>query len=416
MRLLLGYIPFAFPFLNHLLIVTAHGLTAVIIAKLVGLAGLSRRTAVLVSAVFVISSTVCATIFSIDGLCQAWSTTFGVLSVWAYLRFARPWNIVGWMSLAMTATLAKESGIAWFVAGPLLAVAIEGRSLLERTQVLRLGRSVVIGACGALLYFALRFSLKAEMVLGSESGRYALHLSPTDWLQSITLLVGLSTTTIDTLSVFLPPRNLALAGVSAVASLPLAAMAVLGILRYPQKARIMLIIAAALVVSSPHLLIEHPGEMHAYPTFAVLIMLLAFAIDDIALSSRRIATLAVGLFLLASIGVGAHKWWLMVGHSRTADIVAQSIDAQTTGKKPETVLVVRAEDNMLGYSVFYQNPAKASCWGMSVMVLWGWKYPQKFLYADEAKSLGQHYDAMWVIYPDGRVKVTSEGGVVRNIR
>jgi len=409
LRLLLGQIPFAFPYLNHLLIVIAHGLTAYIISKITGFAGLSKRTTALACAVFLISPAVCATVFSVDGLNQAWSTALGFLSVWSYLRFKRPGNIIGWLSFAMIATLFKESGVAWFAAAPLVAVAVEGKPLLNRSQMFRIGWSVLIGVCGAVFYLALRFALRSDIVLGSESGRYSLHLSSIVWLKNIMLLVGLSTTAIDTLAVFLPPRNIILAAASFAASIPLMILTALGILRNRQKARILLLITSAAVVSMPHLLIEHPGEMHAYPTFAVLALLMAFAVDDLVVSSRRSIAFAIGLFLLASIGVGMHKWQLMYSHSLTAVPVARSIDAQTTEKKPETVLVVIVKDNLPGYSVFYQDPAKASAWGMSVIELWEWKYPKKFLYADDKESAGKHYDAMWVVYANGRVVVKPGG-------
>ena len=163
---------------------------------------------------------------------------------------------------------------------------------------------------------------------------------------------------------------------------------------------------AASLAALPHVIIEHPGEMNAYPTVAFLCLCLGLALKSVTRARLRGVGAAFILFLVMSGFVNHAKWLAMMRYARSADIIVASIDRQTTGPRPKVVCIIGRKDAVpKGYSVFYQSPEWASDWGRAVQPRWGWNVPQRLRDCEPDGRCPAGCDATWEFPGDGRVIV-----------
>ena len=322
-RVLLGFIPVAYPLLNHLVVVIGHiGSIYLIHRILVKQLGLNEKDVFFPCLFFLIVPAVFVAVASIDSLNQVWSAFFGLLAVSLLVSRPCPRQFALALLCCIASVFWKESGIVFFIAAPLLAFllryAVQGTTEIkpEMLTIKRLLIYLVIGLAFCLLYFGLRFLLTGSLTLGEDSGRYALSLSPISVLRNALLLFAINFSALDSIALFLQPRNIALLIITGVLSLPLIGWVIKQCIDWCRFAKprkesliesqaeysrtqqtelqskpsakplqqscpkpwlfLLGLFIIALICISPYLVMSRPGEMHAYQLTPFVVILLAF--------------------------------------------------------------------------------------------------------------------------------------------
>jgi len=416
-RGVLGFVPDIFPVANHLMVGVGHGLSAWAVSTILRRFSVAAPVRFGVTLVFLVSQAGAATVFSVDGINQAWALAFGLCGALALMpRCGRvPWEL--WFVCAALSALTRESGLAFFAVGPVLAAAREAhlRSGREKSSRpwMRLAVGAALGAVGVAGYIGLRAWLLDSPNVFVGGGRYAIQFAPLVVVRNLGMLAGASVTTLDTVAAFLRPTNWWGTILSAACGLPLLVWLAGQSKRAAASPSTWLVAGAVVLASIPHALSPRPAEMYAYPTLGLVCILAGLLAANARLTSRWMSIgAAMVCFLVASTSVDIHKWWAMVSYGRSADVIAASIDAQTTGERPSTVCVVcRAqfwEGSESGYSIYYQPPEWASFWGMSVLPRWKWKNPKRFVYCTAGAACDPSCDATWV-FPEKGLVIVSAG-------
>lgn len=362
---MLASVPTWFPVFNHLLVVVLFSLTAWIARRILRICSVSAVIREVAFFVILLSPAGMATLFSIDAINQAGAAFFGLLSIYAYLRYAVGRWYLYWLLSAVVAVFFKESGIAYFVVAPLFAFAMSKpgwKSLVGWESVKRWGIPVLYGMLLAGIYFGVRLALSDGRMPFNENGSssYAMHLSVVNILKNMGLLLGSVSTTLDTIALFCTPRNPAIVILSFLCGIPL----LLLILRYLVWAlrrndfilKYLVLAVAIFCVAAPHLLIHHCGEMHAYSILPLCAIVAALLFADFGVGGKYIG-LSLSLYFLAAVGVDFHKYACMYRSSMLGEIIAEQIDRKSENT-PANVLLLEVEDiDSKGYSVFCSSAA-----------------------------------------------------------
>lgn len=408
---LIGALPFLYPWYLHLLAVLGHGASGLAVHHLVRRAGADPRAAAWATTLFLVSPAVGASVWNILGVTQTWSTALGLASVWAYVAFREGRAGASWIGLAALSSIWKESGLAFFLAAPILGewvrVSENRGSVAADSPPRRVGAGMMTGVASLAVYGLLRWVLRPSAPLGLPTGRYSVHADPLLWSRNLLMLLGVSLTSVDTVAVFGSPWRPLWAITSLLAGLPLMGMVVVGVMRVWSLKRWSLAALSILAVSSVYLPMGHVSEKYAHPFVAVLAILLA---GGAATAShglpRQSLGAALGLFLLSAAAVDAHKLTEMIRTGRGSQEVAARIVSQTVGAPPFKVcLVTVGRENAHIYSIFQGEPGPASGWGLSVLPHWNWRFPWSVMRVDRREDCGVDRDTVWTVSVDGRVSV-----------
>ncbi len=414
LRLLTGQLPEFSLALHHLTVVLGHGLSAVLVYYLARRMGAKSRAAVWGTVLFTIGPAVAAAVWSLDSAIQTMSTALGLAATAVYLHPRRRVAVTGWLLLSALSVLWKESGIAWFLATPTLGALVrihEVPAWASDERVSRLWKEMAwawgYGMLGIGMYFAVRFGLAHSLALGAKHGRYDLTVDPLIWARNLVMLLGVSITTTDTLALFGHPSRVVIAALSTFLGLPLLGITIYQAVKKWSRTTWLLAFVAVGLVAGPHLLLRHVSEMYAHPVVAVIVIICATLFNNFDGRTRVLSRVALGAFLLASIGVDAHKWWGIERTGMGARLVGERIAAQTTGPRPEVVCTIMdwTKQEIKGYSVFEFPPGPAATRGRAVWPLWGWKAPGRIVVASKRQDCPAGVQAVWVIGLEGGIRV-----------
>lgn len=358
---LLAQAPGAFPLANRALIVAGHVVNVALVGRILG----CRLGAVF----FAGSSAIAATLVNTDTINQVWSFALGAAAVVCARRpseGASGWRTVLVAGLLMASLLAKESGMSWIAALPLL-VWWQTRSVRRATGWLAVGVAV------ALVYFGLRFGLQGEVALGD--GRdYALGVTPGGLAANLAIGAALPVSGLDALAWVVGKR--AVFGASAVLSLAFwLAVAGTAVRRSGRAAVAEAGVGAILVtaLALPHCLMtaHHPAEIHFYPVVFGGAFLVGLA-GRAGLSRRGKVVLAGLMAALFAVG-----WADKLGeaHRRSAETRRRFREIAARGfdySKP-VYFVVDEDASRVGYSVFRQSVAHGLDYGLACRALNGWR-------------------------------------------
>lgn len=406
---LVGALPFLYPWYLHLLAALGHGASGLAVHQLARRAGAGPTAAACATSLFLVSPAVGAAVWNVHGVTQTWSTAFGLGSAWAYVTFRDGWAGASWIGLAALAALWKESGLAFFVAVPVLGelARLSGGRGEGNIPSRRVVAGILMGLAGIGVYLLVRRALAPGASLGLPRGPYALQADPLLWGRNLLMLLGVSLTTIDTVALFGFPRRPMWALASLAAGLPLLGVLVVSMLRSWGLERWRLAALGVLAVSAVYLPMGHVSEKYAHPLVAVLAILLAGGAATATHGlPRRSLTGALALFLISAAAVDVHKLTEMIRTGRGAEAVAGRIAAQTVGEPPVRVCVVAVgRENARVYSIFQGEPGPASGWGLAVLPRWNWRFPRSVSRADKREDCSADRDALWTVSVDGEVRI-----------
>ena len=351
---------------------------------------------------FTVSPAVAAGVWSVDSAIQTCSTCFGLASVWFLISKPGADGTVLGLGCAAVAALWKESGLAWFVAAPIFAAALTVHSSRPRRHLVRVGA----GLCGAALYFAIREVLAAADGTGAEVGRYALQWHPLIWAKNAAMLLGVSCSTVDTVSLF-GTGNLWAAAISFAGGLPLLLWAIgRGLGRFRTFGFWSGAVAVAALIA-PHIVLGHVSEMYAYPVTAGIVLWFV-GVLRVGEHAERFARWSLGIAFVVCFAVSAHKWTEMYRTGQRAKSVAVQI-LQHYGS-PEAVpkqvcTLVTSENRVAGYSVFYASPPSASNWGRSIWAETKWRRPVDIVSIQHVEECSPDISDVWNIDAFGKLTV-----------
>ena len=427
---LLGLAPSLFPVANHVAVTFGHVLGGYFTCRILRrLFLLKKRDAALATGFFLFAAGTFTAVASIDSLNQVYASTFGIMAFYCFILFKERAAVryyVLSMLLCALAALAKENGLVWFVVIPLL----HGCGWLTAQQktapdaangaLFKTLKEVAAGLLCCAVYFGVRFALAGSVALGADEGSYEVTLSLRTLARFVTLAAG-AFTFVDSVALFVTPRNDLLLAVTVLLSLPfLVWLAVSGCKAFTERGSrlsfVTLLVAASLM-TLPNILTT-VGEMHAYLLVFFGALLIGFFLKHECYSGKMILVAVFSTALLSSAIVGAHKWRCLRDMGLKTRVVNDVIQSAYEGEKPpDKVLLIKVMDEKKGYSLFAQPVAFSSYYGYSARALWQWRHPAKMRGVavtsvgekDEAikSALAEDdsYDAIWVIRANGACEI-----------
>lgn len=129
-----GYFPWGYPALNHIIIVIGHFISSYLLFLFGIRFEFSKKTSFVATIVFALSGNVFATVYSIDSINQSLSLTFGLLGVWFCIKNEKivylPYIIFSILSVC-----AKETGFFFFLIGPSMRFVSNHRNIRSLKQI-----------------------------------------------------------------------------------------------------------------------------------------------------------------------------------------------------------------------------------------------------------------------------------------
>lgn len=356
---LLAEIPFAFPALNHILVVVCHGISAVTLYLIAtNILKISDRRSFLFAVTFAVSSTCCATVLSIDSINQSLSLCLGVVGIYGYMRWSGNAIVraIVYLVFCILATFSKESGIVFFGIIPLFDVYFNGiRSTWKPTLV-----NYVLGGAFCLFFVKLVSSTKG---VGS--------LSILNAIKNTVFHMGFSALQLDTVS-FFGYNRLVLPAVTAVLCLPLLILVAKTLVQKLLKKDWLVLFLIALVVLStfPQNLLAGAQEMNSYPTVFFMLLFFAYLSKD---WNKKTIYCVMAPYLAAALISGGIKYASMHKLSVQSQEILENIAEQTQQFSPRKTKVfavnVFSEE---AYGVYVLSPAGTIGYGHGVKDIYGY--------------------------------------------
>lgn len=367
--LLNGQYPFLFPYLNHLIVLCAYFYVWWQLKVLLQRHGRAFPSFIAL-ALFTVSPALVAGVYSVDSINQALSLAFGVASLVWFPRSR--WLAYLFMILSL---FSKENGIVWFGLTPLLSLLVlenrDEEAFDWRIVISRLWRPALCSILLLVVYFIARLSLQNVVPEGEASVRYASGLG---WnsLKGLGILLSGALTCIDTIALFIE-NNQALVIATTLVSLFFLLALAYGFLRVRRSPKVWILWLSILLSCVPYILMDHPGEMHAYTIVWMLSLCIGVSFPA---DSYRWQRIAFGLFLIVSIPVYAHKAYYIINlgwHSWTR--THNAVQA-TTGFSPRKVVILDCNPQGKTYSVFQMSSARIWNYGLSTNIYFKDHTPQ----------------------------------------
>lgn len=410
---ILGYIigryPWAFPFINHTIVIGSFAFAIFGLKYILNYCHINKLTLSISLAFFCLSPALVATTYSIDSSNQTMSLALGIASLIVFQK-----HKVSSYVLMIFALFSKESGIAWFAITPLLNMLMqkyhEDNIKIDKHDFKPITKYWSISFIILAIYAIARISLNTQVDVGHDpSSRYSGGLG----LNSITglfILLSLSTTTIDTIAMFLE-SNYFLLAISCIASL-LFVLVIGKKTIHQSKITICLLLVSILATASPHLVMKRPGEMHLYP----VLWTIALSIGILAAKVQWIKTelVIIYCYLIVGIFVFIHKAVYIYNNGKIAETRVKTTLTQIV-KTPKSIMVLDCDKQLKSYSVFQIDGKR--CWdsGKGTRIYLDLENPQTVEYhiikpSEQKYYLNRYFktknkfEACWIVR-DNKVKV-----------
>jgi hypothetical protein len=144
-----------------------------------------------------------------------------------------------------------------------------------------------------------------------------------------------------------------------------------------------------LVVSSPHLVLGHCGELHAYSTIIISVFIICYLAANY-YKKMSIDIYCLLIFVISAVSVDFHKWYYINEQGLKGYRLAKKIDIQQI-TKPDSVYILFKAIDFKPYSVFsLSNYSSFGYSGEAYKWINSYKYPMKaktkFLKANDFKT------------------------------
>jgi len=378
---LVAIVPQLFPFINHVLAIGFYLTNAILVYEILCQLKVSKEVSSIACIFTLIGAGCMNALFSVDSFNQVGANAFGLLSVYSLLR--KP-NSRSWLLWCVFALFFKESGIVFFVITPLFYWLTKGGTLSFSISKKNFIMGVTI-LVGLILYFLMRKYLNQQVMAGVDLEKYSINISSNLIINTL-MLLGASFTAIDTIALFVE-KNWIVVTVSLLLSVPFLIVCGNIIFRSlkdkENRIRNLLLYALILVISSPHIVMGHAGELHIYPCYVSVILVMGYLFRYCSLNLRFVS-IALILFAIVSYCVDWHKWYYIHEQGEKGHRLAERIYQKQEGKPEKVLLMMRQKVNKF-YSVFLVSDYTAFGRGRAFQLLTNFEYP-KIIYPVLVKS------------------------------
>ena len=417
--ILMGKIPGAFPYVNHLMVLLCYFFSLYGLEKILSKMSMTGITKQISLCFFLMSPALVATLYSVDSINQALSMALGIASVLLYGKH----KVCAYLCIILS-LFTKESGISWFLVTPLLNMVMEevysNRCNPNLKKYLSLFKPYMVSLLMILAYFVVRNMLR-QPISEEDLGNYSSGLGLNS-VMGLALLWGSSLTVIDTVSYFLE-HNYILLLMTVLVSVEFLVVILKHLItsRNARRLRLVECLFVILILTLPHLVMAHPGEMHAYPTLWGVALSFGILFKEVKWS--RIEQSCVVLFFVVGVLVYVHKGYYMYKIGEIANTRVKSAISQTH-VIPRSVYILDFDEPLTEYSVF--QTMQENCWdkGKGTRIYFDLKNPKTTTYKlvnhtvredsliNEAWKSGK-YDAIWIV-KNNNVKVVDCFGERKN--
>ncbi len=339
--------PNSFPLLNHIIVLVCHLLNAIMLNVILKWFNIKETIRLILFGAFLFSPAVIAAVLSIDGTNQVISTTFCLLGFTMFYKYRNWCGVTGWILLTMYACMHKELAMTWYVGTPFLSYILDRKdsNFFEKKAIKNLLFMWVIGviAVGAYLIIRVTFSLHHELgFTAAQDGNHALTLSPLNIFKNLVLISSTSVTTIDSVALLGTNRNYLLVFLTTILSLPFVVLLIKLMFKLASDKHKLLIILSLLFITitviSPHLLMDHCGEIHTYSFLLPYIIIVAYLINDINWNTSILVILC--MFVVGMIISSVDKINEFIKTGSYSTILQKEIQEKTIGN-PSKIYVIR---------------------------------------------------------------------------
>lgn len=359
-----------FPVLNHLWILIGHFISTFIIYLILLRIEVSKYSRNISICFYFVSPAILGTLLGIDSLNQVYASTWGLLSLYAFITIKCKYRYLFWILFAFMSTFSKENGLAYFLIPPIFNYAIStDLSAIKKKKCIV---EMALGILSISIYLILRFTLKIGDMSMNETTPYVFTFK--NKLLDALSFIGSTFTAIDSISlIHKASRNLIIVFMTTIFSLPFIYFVFLKQIRYFKKAKAILFILCLLIAVAPHLL-THFGPMHAYSGLGMFVIIVSIFVDKTSVDKK--IELSFILYFSSALFVDAHHWYKTYMSSQVGIEMAKYAIMHT--KDPvDSIFVLSISDNSQKYSSFCVRPFDAYHYGDAALYLNNYYWPRK---------------------------------------
>ena len=351
-----------FPLLNHICVVVGHVGCTVMVWKLCGTLKIDDFSKNIATLFFFLTPAMLATTLAVDGLNQTYANLWGLLSAWIYLnkRGGRFTHVV-WLFFIAIATLCKENGLMWALVAPLMAFGFQ--QLTPR----KLMRDLAIGCSMFVVYALFVLLLPSNIIIEPE---YMPGVGKT--LKNIVKYIFATWVTVDHVWLLHEShRNLLLAAVTFMLSLPFIYLLFIRNGRKLLSRPFLILLLCQLILVAPHLGTVF-SMMHAYAGLGMSALIIGWLCQYC--QQKKHVLWAYLLLILSFLIIDVHLWHeSYVSALAGRDMAQQAIEK--TGKPVDKAFVITVEDDVKKLSSFCVSPCDAFGWGLSAQYATNYEWP-----------------------------------------
>ena len=350
-----------FPLLNHVCVVMGHACGALLIYLLARKLALGAFSSNLAALFFFLSPGMLATVLAVDGLNQTYANLWALVSTLLYMSLSGWRKYASWLLFLSIATLCKENALMYALIAPALAYAFNKTSFSTFRKDIIVGIALMSAYAMAILLLPSNITIHPEYVPGiSKSIKDVFKFLLTTWLA------------VDFVSLLhAPSRNLLIAGVTLLLSLPLVGFVFVRNMKLFLQKRLLILVACHFIAVAPHIFTVF-SMMHTYAGLPFAALIIAVVIDQSKPST--LLTSILTCFFLAALFVDVHIWYKSYQSGLVGKEMAQQAIVKTNGT-PQNVYIVIIADDYPRLSSFCVVPSDAFGWGRAVLHETNYQWP-----------------------------------------
>ena len=386
-----------FPLLNHICVVVGHVGCTLMVWKLCSTLKIDNFSKNVATLFFFLTPAMLATTLAVDGLNQTYANLWGLLSAWVYLnKRGGRFTYVVWLMFIAIATLCKENGLMWALVAPLLAFGF------QQLTPKKLMRDLAIGCSMFVVYALFVLLLPSNIVIEPE---YMPGVGKS--LKNIVKYIFATWVTVDYVWLLHQPhRNLLLAAVTFVLSLPFIYQLFIRNGRKLLSRPFLMLLLCQLILVAPHLGTVF-SMMHAYAGLGMSALIVGWMCQYC--KQQKHVLWSYVLIVLSFLIIDVHLWHeSYVSALAGRDLAQQAVEK--TGTPVEKAYVITVEDEVEKLSSFCVSPGDAFGWGLSVQYATNYEWPTEIgdtivaYGADETalqniahEALESGYECVWIV-------------------
>lgn len=400
-----------FPTLNHLIVIAAHFTSAWLIFKLARRLDIDVKGAWLAVLFFIISPAMLGTVLSVDATNQTLCQTFGLASTYTYLSHDGWKKYTIWILFIFLSAWSKDNGIAYICVGPVLCW---GEGKFSNKQF---GKQFVLALLVACVYGIIRLLLPVTDI--GETGHVALMTNIVYKIQRFFVWIGYTWVATDYLSLlYSPERNIPIAVLTLLLSLPIMLIAFFGNRTIWRKKETWAIVAVIFISASPNLLIEM-SLMNIYGSLGMSALLFGYLVDGYLNKTEnyKLVKGALILYIISALIVDVHHWYKAWQTSIPSKTIAEKIVSKSH-YKADKAYIITIEDAKPKYSSICVPVQDVTGWGLDVYRETDYAWPKQLrdtMIANTpdapqkavrmAENALKNYDAVWIVFDTNNVSV-----------